>query len=179
MRARRGDDVDAERCLRGGRDQALLRRVLGLHVAVFSFFLPIRETGRPRLRIQFFFGSSSPTRRRCVILACQRHGHGLGESPPTPRHAHSWLTSPAPAALFRRTLASTALAQENNDCRHPTPRLIRHPRPRAARALQRYAALLAQHPPPPPAWPGQVHGAVYAAAAQAMEEGSRGRPVRR
>ena len=88
VRARRGDDVDAERCLRCGRDQALLRRVLGLHVADFSF-LPIRETGRPPTPKNTVFGSSSPTRRRCVILACQRHGHGPVGSPKTPRRAHS------------------------------------------------------------------------------------------
>ena len=38
VRARRGDDVDAERCLRGGRDQALLWSMLGSHVVDFSFF---------------------------------------------------------------------------------------------------------------------------------------------
>ena len=49
VRARRGDDVHAERCLWGGRDQAPLRSVLGSHVVDFSFFSLIRETGRPRL----------------------------------------------------------------------------------------------------------------------------------
>ena len=44
-------------------------------------------------------GSSSPTRRRCVILACLRHGLGPGTSPPTPRHAHSTtLTQPCSSA---------------------------------------------------------------------------------
>ena len=38
VRARRGDDVDAERCLRGGRDQAPLWSMLGSHVVDFSFF---------------------------------------------------------------------------------------------------------------------------------------------
>ena len=38
VRGRRGNDVHAERCLRGGRDQALLRTVLGFHVVDFSFF---------------------------------------------------------------------------------------------------------------------------------------------
>ena len=38
VRARRGDDVHAERCPRVGRDQALLRSVLGSHVVDFPFF---------------------------------------------------------------------------------------------------------------------------------------------
>ena len=50
VRARRGDDVRAERCLWVGRNQALLGSVIGSHVADFPFFLPIRETGRPRLK---------------------------------------------------------------------------------------------------------------------------------
>ena len=64
VRGRRGDDVHAERCPQVGRDQALLRRVLGLHVADFSFFLPIRETGRPRLRTQFL----ALARQRGVVV---------------------------------------------------------------------------------------------------------------
>ena len=38
VRALRGNDVHAERCLRVGRDQAPLRSVLGSHVVDFSFF---------------------------------------------------------------------------------------------------------------------------------------------
>ena len=38
VRGRRGNDVHAERCLRGGRDQALLRTVLGFHVVDFPSF---------------------------------------------------------------------------------------------------------------------------------------------
>ena len=38
VRARRGNDVHAERCLRGLRDQAPLWSVLGSHVVEFSFF---------------------------------------------------------------------------------------------------------------------------------------------
>ena len=49
VRARRGNDVHAERCPRVRRDQAPLRSVPGSHVADFSFFSLIRETGRPRL----------------------------------------------------------------------------------------------------------------------------------
>ena len=45
--------MHAERCLLGGRDQALLRSVLGSHVADFPFFSLIRETSRPRLRTRF------------------------------------------------------------------------------------------------------------------------------
>ena len=41
--------MHAERFLLGGRDQALLRSVLGSHVVDFSFFEPNRETGRSRL----------------------------------------------------------------------------------------------------------------------------------
>ena len=41
--------MHAERCPRVGREQALLRSVLGSHVADFPFFSPIRETSRPRL----------------------------------------------------------------------------------------------------------------------------------
>ena len=41
--------MHAERCLRVGRDQALLESVLGSHVADFPFFSLIRETSRPRL----------------------------------------------------------------------------------------------------------------------------------
>ena len=48
-RGRRGNDVHAERRPQAGRDQALLRRVLGSHVADFPFFSLIRETSRPRL----------------------------------------------------------------------------------------------------------------------------------
>ena len=49
VRARRGDDVRAERCLWVGRNQALLGSVLDSHVADFPFFSLIRETSRPRL----------------------------------------------------------------------------------------------------------------------------------
>ena len=49
VRALRGDDVHAERCLRAGRDETVLRSVLGSHVADFPFFSQIRETSRPRL----------------------------------------------------------------------------------------------------------------------------------
>ena len=139
---------------------------------------------------KYFSGSSSPTRRRCMILACQRACYGPGESPATPRHAHSTtLTHPCSLAptLTRahsfippRTLANTPLPPRTRTTILLTPSTLDPaPSPRAARALQRYAALLAEHPPPPPAWPGQVHGAVYAAAAQAMEEGSRDQPARR
>ena len=38
VRARRGDDVRAERCLWVGRNQALLGSVIGSHVADFAFF---------------------------------------------------------------------------------------------------------------------------------------------
>jgi len=38
-RARRGDDVRAERRPQGGRDQTLHRGVLGVHVVEFPFFL--------------------------------------------------------------------------------------------------------------------------------------------
>jgi hypothetical protein len=36
VRSQRGDDVRAERCLRVGRDQAVLRSVLGVHVVDFK-----------------------------------------------------------------------------------------------------------------------------------------------
>ena len=49
VRARRGDDVHAERCLRAGHDLMVLRSVLGSHVTDFPFFSLIRETGRSRL----------------------------------------------------------------------------------------------------------------------------------
>ena len=48
-RGPRGNDVHAERRPQAGRDQALLRAVLGSHVADFPFFALIRETSRPRL----------------------------------------------------------------------------------------------------------------------------------
>ena len=51
MRSQRRDDVRAERCLRVGRDQAALRDVLGVHVVYFTWFLPNRETSRPRLEM--------------------------------------------------------------------------------------------------------------------------------
>ncbi len=38
VRGRRGNDVHAERCLWGGRDETVLRSVLGLHVVDFWFF---------------------------------------------------------------------------------------------------------------------------------------------
>ena len=38
VRARRGDDVHAGRCLRAKRDQAPLWSILGSHVVDFSFF---------------------------------------------------------------------------------------------------------------------------------------------
>ena len=38
VRARRGEDVHAERCPQVGRDQALLWSMLGSHVVDFSFF---------------------------------------------------------------------------------------------------------------------------------------------
>ena len=42
--------MHAEGCLWGGGDQALLGSVIGSRVVDFPFFLPIRETGRPRLK---------------------------------------------------------------------------------------------------------------------------------
>ena len=39
----------AERCPQAGRNQTALWSGLGSHVADFSFFSLIRETGRPRL----------------------------------------------------------------------------------------------------------------------------------
>ena len=48
VRARRGDDARAERCLRVGCDKTALRSVLGFHVVDFPLVLPHRETSRPR-----------------------------------------------------------------------------------------------------------------------------------
>ena len=54
VRARRGNDVRAERCPRVRRDQTALWSVLCLHIANFPMFSPIRETTHPRLRTRFF-----------------------------------------------------------------------------------------------------------------------------
>ena len=48
VRARRGDHVKAERCLRAGCEKTALRSVLGFHVVDFPLVLPDRETSRPR-----------------------------------------------------------------------------------------------------------------------------------
>ena len=62
-RPRRGDGVRAERGLRVGRDQAVLRGVLGVHVVEFHLFSPDRETSRPRLA-----STNLAPARRCRLL---------------------------------------------------------------------------------------------------------------
>ena len=111
-----------------------------------------------------------------MILACQRAGYGPGESPPTPRHAHSTTlthpcslapTLPAPAPYSPANFGQHGAAVRSREtslgtpssARHP--RLIRHARPVLHERFERVRLLLAEHPPPPPAWPGQVHGAAY------------------
>ena len=85
VRARRGDDVHAERCLRVGRDQALLESVLGSHVADFPFFsLPFVKLAAHAWR-EHPFGSSSPTRGPCAILGYPRPCTSPGTPPPGPR----------------------------------------------------------------------------------------------
>ena len=49
VRALRGDDARAERCLWAGRDQTTLWSVFGLHIADFPLFSPDREISQPRL----------------------------------------------------------------------------------------------------------------------------------
>ena len=90
VRARRGDDVHAGRCLRVGRDQALLESVLGSHVADFPFFSLIRETSRPRLestllalaRPREVLVQSSATRD--LALALRHRPRALGARLATP-----------------------------------------------------------------------------------------------
>ena len=74
---------------------------------------------------------------------------------PTLTGAHSFLPP--------RTLANTTLrARERLGTPSSAPSTLDPARsPSAARALERVRLLLAEHPPPPPAWPGQVHGAAY------------------
>ena len=78
VRARRGDNARAERCLPVGCDKTALWSVLGF--ADFPLFLPDRETNRS--------GYNSPTPTRApVILGCLRPCYSPGTSPLTPRCA--------------------------------------------------------------------------------------------
>ena len=52
VRARRGDDMHAERCLRDGRDRTPLRSVLGVHV-VAMIDLRVPGARRPGSRITY------------------------------------------------------------------------------------------------------------------------------
>ena len=82
----RGDDVRAERCIRVGRDQAALGGVLSVHVVDFTWFLPNRETGRPRLESVVW----GRTRQNAASLRdprCLRHCYSPVASPLTPRRA--------------------------------------------------------------------------------------------
>ena len=86
VRAQRGDDVRAERCLRVGRDRAALWGVLGVHVVDFTWFSPNRETSRPRLERAFWvitrqrslLARSSGTRDVATVLG--HHPRPLGLS---------------------------------------------------------------------------------------------------
>ena len=64
VRSQRGDDVRAECCLWVRCGQAALWGVLGVHVVDFTWFLPNRETSRPRLERTFWV----ITRRRGLLV---------------------------------------------------------------------------------------------------------------
>ena len=64
VRARRGDHVEAERCLQAGCDKTVLRSVLGFHVVDFPLVLPDRETSRPRPESKIWV----ITRRRGLLV---------------------------------------------------------------------------------------------------------------
>jgi hypothetical protein len=96
VRARRGNDVRAERCPRVRRDQTALWSVLGLHIANFPMFSPIRETTHPPKNTVFALA-----RPRDVLVqssATRDLAHGPCAPPPTSRRAprcavHGWANT--------------------------------------------------------------------------------------
>ena len=127
VRAQRGDDVRAERCLRVGRDWAALWGVLGVHVVDFTWFSPNRETSRPRLKD--ILGYNSATQPPCAILGYPRRCYSPGASPQTPRRAHRCSTVPIPVLLLPPRCQQPA--HDLQPFRHG--RRVCFPRPRRAR----------------------------------------------
>ena len=89
----------AERCRRVGRDQTALGGVLGVHVVDFTWFLPNRETDRPRLestvrvlaRQRGVVVRSSPACDLATVLGRRPRPLGVRVTPPHPlRLAHRY-----------------------------------------------------------------------------------------
>ena len=132
VRCRRGDDVRAERCRRVRRDQAALGGVLGVHVVDFTWFLPNRETDRPRLestvrvlaRQRGLVVRSSPARDLATVLGRRPRPLGMRVAP-----SHPVRLAPAGARTAHFLSPAVVLARRRHAPRESATSLsTRHPR---------------------------------------------------
>ena len=134
VRSQRGDDVRAERCLkrcrRVGRDQTALGGVLGVHVVDFTWFLPNRETDRPRLESTV----RVLARQRGVVVRSSQAGDlatVLGRRPRplgvcvAPSHPLRLALTGARTAHFLSPAEPCKYAYLHKTCQHHAPAMDR------------------------------------------------------
>ena len=110
--------MHAERCRRVGRDQAALGGVLGVHVVDFTWFLPNRETDRPRLestvralaRQRGGVVRSSPARDLATVLGRRPRPLGVRVAP-----SHPLRLAPACARTAHFLSPAVVLARRRHD----------------------------------------------------------------